>query len=114
MAFSTPLENIQVKDNNTYAIKPSKNINGYFLAAGTAKTITFPADAVPAKPNYAIFAANGIFYARWDGSAATIPVADTSDSAGSEAAPGARVIEGLTTVSVIAPVDTVLTIAYYF
>lgn len=114
MAFASLLENIQVKDNNTYAIKPSLNINGYLLTAGVAKTITFPADANTAKPNYANFTSNGIFYARWDGSAATIPLADTADSAGSEAAPGFRLIEGLTTVSVIAPVDTVLTISYYF
>lgn len=113
MTFVTPLANLQVKDNQTFAIVPSLNINGYFLAANTAKTITFPADSASAKPNYANFAANGIFYARWNGTA-TIPGSDTLDSAGSEAAPGMRNIEGLTSVSVISPVDTVLTIAYYF
>lgn len=113
MTFTTALTNIQVKDNNTYALKPSLNINGYALAANTAKTITFPLDANGAAPNYAEFAANGDFYARWNGTA-TVAAADTSDSAGSELTPGMRCIEGLTSVSVIAPAATVLTIAYYF
>lgn len=114
MTFPTPLLPIQVKDNHTGALATTNNINNYFLTAGTAKPITFPADANGAKPNYALISSTVNFYARYDGNAATVPAADSGDGLGSELNPKNRLITNLASMSVIAPADCVLSIAYYF
>lgn len=116
MAFPTPLLPIQVADNHSFAIAPTNNINNYKITANTARTITFPVDAYGAKPKYAIMkaAGGGDFWARWDGNAAAIPIADSSDGLGSEVNPSNRIIQNLTAFSVIAAADTYLGIAYYF
>lgn len=114
MAFPIPITQMQVKDNQTFAATPSKTINGYALVANTARTVTFPLDSLGAAPNYVVFNATGDFYARWDGNAATVPSSDTGDGLGSELFPTQRFINGIATVSVIAPLATLLTISYYY
>lgn len=113
MAFTLPLDQLQIKENQSFGLTPCNNINDYVLAANTAKTITFPVDVNGANPNYVFFAANGIFYARWSG-AATVPVADSADGVGSELTPAQRYVNGITSVSVIAPAATIISIAYFY
>lgn len=115
MSFSTPILPMQVADNHTYALVPTVNINAYVLVANTAKTITFPtytqgSDTLRAR--YIVMSANDNFYVKYSGTA-VVPVADSADGDGEELNPSARDIQGLTSINVIAPAATVLTIAYY-
>lgn len=115
-ALPNPLQPIQVSTDGSFAIPPSKNICNYVLTANTAKTITFPAytgDTNTITPNYVSFASNGIFYARWDGSAASIPTVDSAPGLGSELTPSIRRITNFASVSVIAPAGTIITASYF-
>jgi hypothetical protein len=88
--------------------KPPQYINAQVLAAGVAETHTFGSGCA-----YAMFSANSDFYARWDGTAATVAAADITDGTGSELNPRVRYVTGQSTVSLIAPSATIVTIACY-
>jgi hypothetical protein len=97
----------------TAALDPSDALYEIALAASTAQ-----ATPVPLGSRFAIFSATGDFYARYDGAAATIPSSATWTSGNVELNPGVRKVTALTAesstvISVIAPTDCVITIAFY-
>jgi len=78
------------------------------LAANTAETVTVPAGA-----NCVFMSANGIYYVRADGSAATIAAADITDGTGSSASPAFSFVSPSQTFSIIAPAATVVTFEWF-
>lgn len=88
--------------------KPPQNVNTQVLAANVAETHTFATSCA-----FAFFSANGDFYARWDGSAATVAAADITDGTGSELNPRGRYVVGQATVSLIAPAATIVTVSCF-
>lgn len=97
-----------VRGEQAYAIRPATCVLAKSLAASTAESITVPTGA-----RFALFSATADFYANYT-TTATVP-GDTaiSDATASELNPAMRFISGVTTISVIAPVATVLTIAFW-
>lgn len=86
---------------------PSDTINAYVLVANTAQTVTVPTGAT-----IAAFSANGNFYVNWT-TTATVPAANVTSGLASELNPTTRRTLGGTTFSIIAPIATIVTIAYY-
>ena len=85
----------------------SDHVYNIVLAANTAKSVTAPGGA-----KFVAFAANGTFYARYNGSAA-IPSADVTDGAGSEVNPSARSLDGVETIGLVAPASTIVSLSWY-
>lgn len=81
--------------------------NARVLAANTAEDITVPTGA-----KWAIFSANGDFYARVGGTA-TVPAADVTDGTASMLNPTLRNVEGVTTISVIASEARVVVVGFF-
>ena len=77
------------------------------LAASTNQSVTIPSDG-----NICVFSANGDFYVRYDGSAAVIPTGSI-DADSVDLNPGVRDVSDATTLNIIAPVTTKLTLAFY-
>jgi hypothetical protein len=93
---------------NTFAIPGTDEIDFYILTT-SAVTVTVPTNA-----KFAIFSATDDFYARWDGSDATIPGGNITDGTGSEINPIVRDVRGVSTFSIIAPTaNTRVSIAFY-
>jgi hypothetical protein len=90
-----------------FAIPPSDTINAKVLAANVAETDTVPADA-----KCVLFSATGNFYCKINDTAA-IPGADVTDGSGSELNPSGRIVAAADTISLIAPADCIVTLAYY-
>lgn len=93
------------------ALPPSTHVDALSLTAGAAETFTVPSGAL-----FVVFSATGNFYARY-GATATVP-GDTSDGSASELNPTIRKLvdangAAITSISVIAPADAVVTAAYY-
>lgn len=72
-----------------------------------AAEVTVPADA-----RFARFAATGDFYAAYDAVAA-VPAASVTDGTAPELNPDFRVVDGVTTISLIAPAAAVVTVSFY-
>lgn len=99
--------------NDTGALDPSDSLYEIAIAANSAQAIQAPLGS-----RFAIFSSTGDFYARYDGTAATIPSSATWTSGNVELNPGVRKVdaqtaESATWISVIAPADCVITIAFY-
>ena len=77
------------------------------LAAATNQAVTIPTDG-----NICVFSANGDFYVRYDGSAATVPTGSIAAST-VDLNPGVRDISDATTLNIIAPATTKITLAFY-
>ena len=77
------------------------------LAAATNQSVTLPADG-----NICVFSANGDFYVRYDGSAATVPTGSIAAST-VDLNPGIRDVSDATTLNIIAPATTKITLAFY-
>lgn len=92
----------------TYFITASSYNNNISLAANVAKSVSVPTGA-----RFALFRPTADFYARWDGSAATVPAADITDGTSSILNPEGVEVVGLTTFSVISPYACNLQIAFY-
>lgn len=82
-------------------------VDAAVLAADTAETFTCPTDA-----NFVIFSSTGDFFAKYDG-AATVPAADITDGTAPELNPIARLMDGGTSISLIASAATTVTLSYY-
>ena len=82
-------------------------VDNRVLAAGVAETVT-----VPANCDFIIFGSNAIFYLRYGGTAA-IPGADVTDGTGVEVQPAARMVVPAATFSLIAPANTIVSLACY-
>ena len=91
----------------TGAINTSDTYYAGELAATTNQSVTLPTDA-----HICVFSGNGDFYVRYDGTAAVIPTgainADTVDLN-----PGIRDVSDATTLNIIAPATTKITLAFY-
>jgi hypothetical protein len=99
--------------NDTGALDQSDALYEIALAANSAQALT-----VPLGSRFAIFSSTDDFYARLDGSAATVPSSVTWAAGGVELNPGVRLVSAVTVetstlISVIAPADCVMTIAFY-
>lgn len=82
-------------------------IDARVLAVSTAESHTIPTGAL-----WVVFSSNCNFYANPNGTAA-VPAADVTDGTGSELNPTAWRIEGLTSISLIAPTVCIITMSYY-
>lgn len=107
-ALAGTMNEIEVQPLPLGSFKPAQFINARVLAAGVAETHTFATGCA-----YVFFASDGDWYARWDGSAAAVPAADVTDGTASELNPTLRYVVGQATVSMIAPVATIITISCY-
>lgn len=86
--------------------RASEYVNSYLLTAGVARSVTVPAGATRA-----LFSCTTNFYAV-NGGTATAP-ADVTDGTAAELNPAGWVVDGGDVISVLAPADGVLTVAYY-
>lgn len=111
------IPNMEVRGKDAFALGAPTYIHNYVLAAGTAQTVTIPtfndANSVAHPAPYALFSANGDFYARYDGGTAAVPSGNVTDGTGSELNPDVRYVARLSSFSLIAPVQTLLSIAWY-
>lgn len=116
MTLATAVCNFDIKDNKSFAAKPSTNYQNIVLAANTAQNFTKAnwADAGAKIPNVFTFAANGDFYVKWRGSNATVPSGNAVDGSGVELNPSIRKVDDVLTFSIIAPAATIVTIGLYF
>lgn len=89
------------------ALRPPDYVDVRFLVAGVAEVHTIPAGAA-----YVLFSANGDFYTNFN-AAAAVPAADVTDGTGSEMNPTIRYINGGTSIGIIAPQNTIVTLAFY-
>lgn len=116
MVLAAPAPNFDIKDNKSFAAKPSTAIQNIVLAANTAQDFT-RADWVAAdnkKPNVLLFSANGDFYVKWRGTGATIPSGNVVDGTGVDLNPAVRKVDDVDQFSIIAPQNTIVTISLYF
>lgn len=130
MAYTPTVRNMEVSRKDGFSLRAPAWVDTVKLAAGVAQTYTIPA-GTGGIPNYAVFSANGDFYAKYIGGAgskqydpagvAAVPTGEITDGSGPELNPTVRYIGGVNTdttqeiagISLIAPVDTILTIALY-
>lgn len=84
------------------------HIDAVVLGVETAETYTVPDDC-----RFLLFSADGDFFARYDGSAATIPSTEIADGTGSEINPAMRYVARVASVSLISSVARVITICAY-
>lgn len=82
-------------------------VDAVVLAANVAYTYTIPTGA-----RYLLFNGNGIFYVNYT-APATVPSDTVTSGATGEIGPVFRSVVGLSTISIIAPVATIVTIAVY-
>jgi hypothetical protein len=104
---------------NNLTYRPGKNaetvfarskpafVNAVVLAAGVESL-----SAVPSGANYCIFSADGDFYCRADGAAA-IPAASVSDGSAPELNSAQWDVNDVSSLHLIAPEDTVVTLSFY-
>jgi len=78
------------------------------IVSSTAQEITVPADA-----KYAIFSCNGDFYVNADATAVIPTSATIAGTDTVELNPSARAVSAGDTISLIAPSDSIITIAFY-
>lgn len=88
-------------------IFPAKYVNAYVLAANTAQPVTIPTGA-----RVAMFSATSNFYVKFQGAAA-VPTVNVTNGSAPELNPTARDVTGYTTLSLVAPADSVVTICYF-
>lgn len=90
----------------TQACSPASYRVAVLLTAGVAKSM-----AVPPTARLALFNASGPFWVQYDGAAA-IPTTDLLGSA-PELSPHSRAVRGISSLGLVAPVDTILSISFY-
>ena len=85
----------------------SDEISNAVLAPNVAKSVTPPNSA-----RFVAFSSTGLFYARYN-APASIPAADVTDGTGSEINPTVRSLDGVETISLIAPAATIVGLSWY-
>ena len=115
MALSTVTNQLQVRDNATFALTPAKSINAYKLVANTAINVAVSAlvDANTKNANCVIFSCNADFYVLWEGDNAAVPAGSILTGLSPELNPTIRRIAGLTKFSIVAPADCILTMSMF-
>ena len=96
--------------SNRAALAPpaSDHVDARVLAAGVAEAHTIPAGA-----KYVAFSATADFYAKFGG-AASVPAADVTNGTASALNPTQRrVPDGVTTIGLIAPAASVVTLSFW-
>lgn len=89
------------------AVLFSDYIDVRVLASNVAETVTVPTGAA-----FVVFNSTTNFYANANGTAA-VPAADVTNGTGSELNPASRYVANVSTFSVIAPTDSIITMAWY-
>ncbi len=100
-------QKIGAQGQATGAINTTDTYYAGELAAATNQSVTLPANA-----NICVFSANGDFYVRYDGTAATVPTGAIAAST-VDLNPSVRDVSNLTTLNIIAPATTKITLAFY-
>ena len=93
------------RGNNMLIIPIAQYIDAMFLEVATAETWTIPTDCT-----YIFMNGTTNFYARFDGSAATVPSTEVADGTGAALNPSSRHMDGSTTISFISPAACIITI----
>jgi hypothetical protein len=91
----------------TFARSAPTYIDARVLAAGVGQTHTIPAGA-----RFALFSGSGNFYAR-PNAAATIPGTSVTDGTSGELNPVIWDLNGVSTIGLVAPDDTIVTLSFY-
>lgn len=113
MALSTTNTPLQIVGDSF--INPPASIQNLVLVASTAQDITLSnwVDAA-GHPAYLLnFACTGNFYVKWNGTGAAVPSVNVTNGTGVELNPAQRLLGGITSMSIVAPADCVLTISIY-
>ena len=92
--------------NNSFAAPFSDTINALSLGVATAESATVPAGA-----KFCIFSYTTDIYVN-SSTTATVP-GDVTNGSASELNPTIRNVEGVTTLSIISPAASVVTLSYY-
>ncbi len=100
-------QKIGAQGQATGAINTTDTYYAGELAAATNQAVTIPTDG-----NICVFSANGDFYVRYDGSAATVPTGAIAAST-VDLNPSVRDVSDATTLNIIAPATTKITLAFY-
>jgi hypothetical protein len=105
---SLPINGVYYTQAPTLTALPAATwIDSVVLAANTAATYTIPTGA-----KYLLFSANGVFYVNYN-SLATIPTITNASGSSVEIGPMLRGVTGLTSISLIAPAATIISISVY-
>jgi|SRR5208337_1643712 len=92
---------------NTFDLSVCLYVDDIVLVGGAAQTVTVPTGATCVN-----FAASGIFYANFT-TTATVPASNITGGSGSIISPGCRYLNGLTSFSIIAPANCVVSLEWY-
>jgi hypothetical protein len=103
---SGSLNSLNLGPDDSYSLRPSDYVLAKSLAAGVAESFTVPDNA-----KYVLFSATADFYANYT-TTATVP-GDVTDGTASELNPALRILTSVTTISVIAPADCVITASFW-
>lgn len=90
-----------------FSIPFSDYIDVRVLLPNTAETVSIPAGA-----KTVVFSSAEDFYVRISGTAA-VPTTDITNGTGSELNPVARTVDGLTSFSMVAPYNAIVTMLFY-
>lgn len=117
MALSTPVSQMNVRDNATFALVPPSSVNAYKLVANTAQNINVSAltgsNGITATA--LVFSCNADFYVLWNGTGAAVPAANILTGASPELNPTIRHIPAsITSFSLVAPADCILTVSIFY
>lgn len=100
-------EGARVNGPNLFALPAPDYVDVRVLAAGIEET-----HSVPAGANIVIFSATDDFWVNYDATAVD-PSGDVTDGTGSELNPVVREITGVSTIHVVAPRTTKLSMTFY-
>lgn len=102
------LKNIRVMgENYSHALDYPDYVNARSLAANTAEVI-----AVPANASIVYFSAQADIYVRYGATTAAVP-GDVTDGSACELNPTARIVNGLTQISVISTAACKVTASFF-
>lgn len=117
MALSTVVNNLQVRDNATFAMTPATSINNYVLTANTPVNITVSdlVDANGIQPNTITFGFTADIYVKWNGTGAAVPSGlGTTNGTGVEFNPVIRKISGsITQFSIVSASNCIVTLSLF-
>ena len=115
MATNNNLRQLTVKE--FFGFNAAKGgVDSFLLTANTAKTITVPtfltASGSQVAARYCLIKADANIWVNWS-TTATIPAGDTIDGTGSELNPDFRILESVSTFSIISASAAKLSICFF-
>ena len=105
------MKNLKISNSKIGLLSKAINTSDSYYA-GELETDTNQSITVPTAANTCVFSANGDFYVRYDGSAATVP----TGSIGADFVdlnPSVRDVSQVTTLNIVAEDTTKITLAFY-